>query len=328
MVHVKNKPNRAFKWVTLASFMMLTGFLVLSFSEDEGVEKEFFERFQDDYSIYSIKLPDSLFFAGESVPVDFYDVREDLDRELLVNTYWQSHTLLYIKRANKYFPLIEDILEKNGVPEDFKYLPLIESDMTHVVSPSGAVGFWQLMKGTARDYGLEVNDEVDERYHLEKSTQAACDYLREAYEKFGSWTLAAASFNVGRSAIARQLEIQNTDNYYDLLLNTETGRYIYRLLAVKLILENPDKYGFHVRNEDLYYPITTEKVKLDSSVESFADYAKQHNLNYKELKSFNRWLRKPHLHNRNKKTYFIKVPVEETYRDYQNHFQNENKEVD
>ncbi|MGM0496467.1 MAG: lytic transglycosylase domain-containing protein [Bacteroidota bacterium] len=306
--------------------IILAGILILSFSDNKEEKPGFYAQFNKDYKIYSLKLPDTLYFAGEKVPMENFDVRESLDRELLVNAYWQSHTILYIKRANRYFPRIEKVLEKHNIPEDFKYIPLIESDMTNAVSPAGATGFWQLMKGTATDHGLEVNKEVDERYNLEKATTAACEYFEEAYEKFGSWTLAAASFNVGKSALAKQINIQDADSYYNLLSNTETGKYVYRILAIKLILENPEKYGFHVDEEDLYYPVPTREVELDSSVKDFSEYAKEFGLNYKMFKYFNPWLREPSLHNSENKTYKITIPEDDSYRDYQNNIRNQHKE--
>ncbi|MFC2104234.1 lytic transglycosylase domain-containing protein, partial [Bacteroidota bacterium] len=266
-------------------------------------------------SVFSLPLPDNLAFAGESVPLDHFDIRESLDQELLVNTYWQSQTLLFIKRANKYFPAIEKILNEKGVPDDFKYLVLAESDLKNAVSPSGAVGIWQLLKGTAKDYGLEVNNEVDERYHFEKSTEAACEYFIDAHELFGSWTMAAAAYNMGRRGLIQQVNRQKENNYYDLLLNSETGRYIYRILAIKLILENPDEYGFHIRNEDLYLHVPTFELKVDSAVTDFADFAKKYSINYKILKYFNPWLRDSFLTNKNEKEYYIKIP-EEGYRSY------------
>ncbi len=301
--------------------LIITGiiFVVLSFieSEDEGIS--FKEKFQRDYSVYSLEIPDTLYFAGEMVPLEHFDVREALDRELLVNTYWQSHTLLLIKRANRYFPRIERILNENNVPEDFKYISLIESELLHAVSPSGAVGFWQFLQGTAKDYGLEVNSQVDERYNIEKATKAASEFLKDAHEKFGSWTLAAASYNVGRSALQKQMDLQKASDYYDLLLNTETGRYVYRILAIKLILENPEKYGFHLNEESLYYPIPTYEVEVDSTINNFADFAAQYSISYKVLKIFNPWLRKPYLNNKREKPYTLKIP-REGYRNYQKVF--------
>ena len=322
MRYFKGRVKNSFIWGLSSIVVILIGILVLSFSGDKGEKPGFFARFNKDYKIYSLKLPDSLYFAGEKVPMEHFDVRESLDRELLVNTYWQSHSILYIKRANRYFPRIEKVLKEHNIPEDFKYIPLVESDMTKAVSPAGATGFWQLMKGTATDHGLEVNREVDERYNLKKSTEAACEYFQEAYEKFGSWTLAAASYNVGKSGLAKQLNIQNADSYYNLLSNTETGKYVYRILAVKIILENHEKYGFHVDEEDLYYPVPTKEIELDSSVEDFSSYAKELGLNYKMFKYFNPWLRTPSLHNPENKTYKITIPKNDSYRDYQNLIRN------
>ena len=317
MGHTKRNSNNYITWGLLSVLIVLTGILVVSFvnkDKNKQLNNDFYANFQEDYKIHSLKLPDSLYFAGERVPMEFFDVRESLDQELLVNTYWQSHSLLYIKRAHRYFPQIEKILREQGIPEDFKYIPLIESDMINAVSPSGATGFWQIMKGTARDHGLEVNSEVDERYNLEKSTRAACEYFNKAHKKFGSWTMAAASYNVGRRAMREALSSQNANSYYNLLSNTETGRYVYRILAVKMILENQEKYGFHVVEEDLYHPIETKQVKLDTAVNDFAKYADNFGLSYKMFKFFNPWLRKPYLHNRNNKTYMISLPEEESYR--------------
>lgn len=295
-------------------FMAGLGF---STHPEKASEDPLTKRFQDDYAIYSLKLPDSLTFAGEPVPLNYFDVREALDRELLVNTYWQSHSLLLIKRANRFFPTIERILKENNIPEDFKYLPLIESELTHAVSPAGAVGFWQFLKGTARDYDLEVNYQIDERYNLEKSTQAACDFLQESYEKFGSWTLAAAAFNFGRSAISKQLERQDAQSYYNLILNEETARYIFRILSMKLIINDPEKFGFNIPESDLYYPIPSFEVTVDTTVQDFARFAKQFSINYKLLKIMNPWLRENYLKNPQGKTYHIKIP-KKGYRDYRN----------
>jgi hypothetical protein len=260
------------------------------------------------YSVYPVKLPSELQFAGEKVPLEYFDVKEDLDKELLINVYWQSHTMLLIKRANRYFPIIENVLRKNGIPADMKYLAVAESDLTNSVSPDQAVGFWQFVDGTARDYRLEVNDEVDERYHIEKSTEAACVFLKESYNRYSSWTMAAASYNIGRSGLNEQIERQKSDYYYDLLLNEETGRYIYRVLAIKLILSNPEEYGFYAGDKDLYPVIPTYEVTVDGTVEDFADFASKYGINYKVLKIFNPWLRDKELTNPHKKTYYIRIP--------------------
>ena len=281
----------------------------------KSVDTDYQQVFQEKYSVFSLALPTNLSFADELVPMDNFDVRESLDQELLVNTYWQSQTILFIKRANKYFPEIEAVLREKGIPDDFKYLVLAESELKNAVSPSGAVGFWQLLKGTAKDYGLEVNSEVDERYHYKKSTEAACEFLKDAHELFGSWTMAAASYNMGRKGLMKQVNRQKEQDYYNLLLNSETGRYIYRILAIKLILENPDQFGFHVREKDMYYSVPTYEVKVDSSVKDFAKFAKKHLINYKLLKYFNPWLRDSFLTNKYQKEYTIRIP-KEGYRSY------------
>ena len=266
------------------------------------------------HAVYPVDIPSELDFANEPVPLDYFDVKESLDRELLVNTYWQSHTMLLIKRANRYFPVIEHVLHKNGMPDDLKYIAMAESDLMNVISPMDAVGFWQFVESTAMEYGLEVNDEVDERYHLVKSTEAACRFLKKSYEKYGSWTMAAASYNMGRNGLNRQIDRQKENEYYDLLLNPETSRYIFRLLALKLIISNPDQYGFYLEKEDLYPRIPTFEVTIDGPVENFADFARKYSINYKVLKIFNPWLRDSKLTNSKHKTYYVEIP-ERGYRE-------------
>jgi membrane-bound lytic murein transglycosylase D len=233
------------------------------------------------YQISAIAIPEDLNFAGENVPQEDPEILERIDREFLVNTYWQSNALLLMKRAHKYFPIIEPILAKNGVPEDFKYLAVAESGLQNVVSPAGARGFWQIMKATGKEYGLEINSNVDERYHLEKATQVACDYLNKYREKYGSWTLAAAAYNAGTGAIDRYMGIQKAEEYYDLLLGDETGRYVFRILAIKEILSDPQEYGFRIQEEDLYTNVPTFQVEVDTPVTNFADFASQYEINYK-----------------------------------------------
>jgi hypothetical protein len=300
------------KAVVVVSFIFLIGVSILvvlkdgssQAAENEPVTKDL----KENYAIFSVDLPEELQFAGERVPVDQIDVRESLDREILVNTYWQSQTLLFIKRAERYFPVIERILKKYDIPDDFKYLPVAESGLTNAISPANAVGFWQLLEGTAREYGLEVNSEIDERYHLEKSTEAACKYLRESYEKYGNWTMAAASYNAGRRGIDRQVLRQKDTDYYDLLLYEETSRYVFRILAYKLILSNPSEYGFHVGTDDVYPEIPYFEVTVDNKVADFTDFAKRYDINYKILKWMNPWLRETFLTNRYGKSYFVKIP--------------------
>ena len=265
-------------------------------------------EFNSYFRSFTLTTPDSIEFAGEYAPIYANDIWERYDKEIHKNVYWQSNTLFYFKRANKYFPIIEPILEKNNIPNDFKYLAIIESGLENVVSPAGAAGFWQFMKGTAKDRGMEVNSEVDERYNLEISTQKACEYLQEAYDKFDSWTMAAASYNVGMNGITRRLKEQNTDNYYDLLLPTETSRYIFRLLAIKEIFENQSKYGFVVRTSDLYKFPDTKKIILSQSNVNLANYSDSLGVNYKILKEFNPWLRDKKLTNKSSKRYTIILP--------------------
>lgn len=259
----------------------------------------------------AVEVPDSLTFAGEKVPLEYFDVYESLDRELLVNSYFHSQTLRFMKMAPRFFSIIEPILKADSIPEDFKYLALAESGFDpKAVSPAGAVGFWQFMKGTARDYGLEVSGEVDERYHIEKSTHAACAYLHESYKKYGSWTLVAATYNAGRSFVGRQLERQQETDYYDLLLGEETGRYVFRILALKLVMEAPQKYGFDVKEDEQYPVWNTKTVSISGPVANFADFAQEHQTNYKILKMLNPWLRESYLTNKSGKTYGIKLPAE------------------
>lgn len=282
---------------------------VFSVPEDKDIDDTNQKNISNEYRVYALNIPSSAKFAGEKVPLNITDVKERFDKELLVNTYWQSQGLLFFKRANRYFPTIEKILKEKGVPDDFKYLALIESGLQNVTSPAGAKGFWQLMPKTAKERGLEVNSNVDERYSYIKSTEVACDYLLKAKEKFGTWTLAAASYNMGISGINKQLERQKVDNYYDLLLNDETGRYLFRILAIKHIYENPKKYGFHFRKKDLYTMPELSQIKIDSSVTNLADFAISQGVNYKELKMYNPWLREIDLNNKSGKEYVISIPI-------------------
>ncbi|EAR01614.1 lytic transglycosylase domain-containing protein [Maribacter sp. HTCC2170] len=268
----------------------------------------------DTYRISAIDIPVDLNFAGEIVPQDDPEIMERVDREFLVNTYWQSNALLLMKRANKYFPIIEPILAKNGIPDDFKYLAVAESALTNVVSHAGATGFWQIMKGTGKEYGLEVNSNVDERYHLEKSTQVACDYLNKWKKRYGTWTLTAAAYNAGPGGINKYMRTQKVDDYYDLLLGQETGRYVFRIMAIKEILSNPDKYGFDIDKKDMYNSVPTFKVEIDDPVASFADFANKYEINYKILKRHNPWLREAHLNNSSGKKYTIEIPNKGYYK--------------
>lgn len=287
------------------------GIHMLTFSTSaDGGDLDHQRNFNDGYKVFSLTLPNELSFCNEPVPLERLDVRERLDRELLVNTYWQSNTLLAHKRAARWFPLIEEVLRRNGVPDDMKYLALIESGLMNVVSPAGATGYWQFMKETAIGHGLEVNSEVDERYHVEKSTEAACKYLKEAHAKFGSWAMAAAAYNLGQGGVNKQVGRQQQESYFDLQLPEETSRYMFRILAMKEIIRDPERYGFHIRRKDLYPPYPTTSVEVSGSIENLTDFALRHNTTYRNLKLLNPWLRDTKLTNKEGRTYVILLPAE------------------
>ncbi len=298
--------QRSIRFLSILSISILS---ILFFNAEYISVKEIDKNTADTYNIKALKIPSNLTFSGEKVPTNRDDVKERMDRELLVNTYWQSNSLLLIKRAHKYFPVIEPLLEKYGIPNDFKYLAVAESGLQNNTSSAGASGFWQFLKSSAREYGLEVNSNVDERYNLEKATKVAADYLKKSKDRFGSWTLAAAAYNAGNSRIAKNLQKQQVDNYYDLLLNTETSRYIFRIVALKEVLSNPKKYGFEFQDEDLYRLAKTKVVTVDTVITNIASFAKGFNINYKELKLYNPWLRENKLNNKSRKLYEIKIPI-------------------
>ena len=297
------KKNKFFFILTILSL-----FISATYFKDNL--KSAFKSYGNDnlYRVYALKTPENISFCDEEVPLELVDVRERLDRELLVNTYWQSNMLLLIKRSYRFFPLIEKILKEEEVPQDFKYLAVIESGLENVRSPKGAKGIWQIMPATAREYGLEVNKNVDERYNLELSTRAACKYLKKAKDKFGSWTLAAAAYNRGITGISRNLSRQKVENYYDLLLGRETSRYIFRILAVKEIMENANNYGFIFQENDLYKPYEIRKIELDTAISNITDFSKKMGINYKTMKLHNPWLLENHLNNKSRKKYILKIP--------------------
>ena len=261
------------------------------------------------YKWYPTQLPSSMVFSGEKVPLDRWEVRDRLDRELLMNYYMHGSTLYILKLAGRVFPVIEKRLKANGLPDDFKYLCVAESSLQNPTSPAGAVGYWQFMKETGLRYGLEINDEVDERYHLEKSTDAACKYLQDAYAKFGSWTAAAASYNCGMGGYNGQSTFQMSSSYYDLLLPEETNRYVFRILALKLLLGNAQKYGYIVEGNDAYKTLNTRSAVIAENIPNLALYAQQQGTNYKMLKLLNPWLRDRKLSVKAGKSYTIQMPV-------------------
>ena len=296
--------------------MIITALLLFySFQTNSNEPNEFNkneESSPQNYNIVIPPIPDRIDFCGEPVPLYNFEVYERLEREFVVNTYWHSLTILTIQRANRWFPVIEPILKENNIPDDFKYLCVTESTLLNLTSPANAVGFWQFLKSAGTEYGLEINKEVDERYHLEKATEAACKYLKDAYNKYGNWTMAAASYNFGMNGIDEQLERQGTNNYYNLVLGEETSRYVFRILATKIMLNNPKDYGFYLDAAQLHKPLETYEISVDSSITSWADFAKSYGLNYKILKLYNPWLRESYLTNKRKKEYKIKLPVEGT----------------
>ncbi len=307
--------------LAVIGLVLLLGFFIQAVTDDKVVDSasaSYQSHLNDslnsqnslvhDYNVYAIPLPEEMSFAGEAVPLEKPNIRKRLDRELLVNTYWQSNGLLLIKRAHQYFPIIEPILEAQGVPEDFKYLAVVESGLQQVVSPAGASGFWQFISSTGKRFGLEVNSNVDERYHIEKETKAACRFLKHAKEVLGSWTLAAAAYNAGIHGISREIKQQEVDSYYDLWLNSQTWRYMFRILALKEILSQPHKYGFNFTEEDLYQPIPTHTIAVDSSIGNLVKFSKNQGINYKILKILNPWLLEDHLDNDSGKRYEIKLP--------------------
>lgn len=254
-------------------------------------------------------FPEKADFCSEETPLNLIDVKERFDRELVTNVNLHGSTIMIIKRANRVFPIIEPILAKNNVPDDFKYLAVIESALINATSPAGAKGVWQFMPDTAREKGMEVNDNVDERYNLEKSTETACQYLLAAKEKLGSWTLAAASYNSGIGGVSKQVDFQKSTNYYDLLLTDETHRYVFRILALKEIMKNPTIYGYNLQKSELYPAIETKKIQVDSTITNLADFAQKQGINYKILKIHNQWLRDRKLENKLRKVYQIEIPV-------------------
>lgn len=261
-----------------------------------------------EFNVYPLQLPNQMTFAGEQVPLSDFEVRERIDRELMVNTYWHSNTLRLIKLSHRFFPVIEKILAEKGIPDDFKYIALAESGLENVTSSAGAKGYWQFLKSTATSYGLEVNSEVDERYHIEKSTRAACKYIEKSKSKFGSYTMAAASYNMGVNGLQKQVDRQHNIHYYDLLLNTETSRYIPRVLALKEIVQNPQLYGFKIDDSEKYPPVPYSEISINGPVDDLAAFAFKNQMNYKLLKFYNPWLRDNKLTNKSRKTYRIKVP--------------------
>jgi membrane-bound lytic murein transglycosylase D len=290
--------------VTVVLVGLSSLFMQYSNPEDEKRQAEF-EQY---YRIYSLAIPDHLIFAGEQVPLDDVEVKERYDKELLINVYWQSQTILMLKRANRFFPVIEKILKQYNIPPDFKYLAVAESGLQNVTSPAGALGYWQFLEKTGKMYGLEITEEVDERLNIERSTEAACRYFTESYRIFGNWALVAASYNMGIDGVKKQVEQQRVTNYYDLYLNAETSRYVLRTLALKEIMEHPRHFGFNVAKWDLYSEIATKEIRVDKTIDDLVVFALANGANYKMLKLLNPWLRKSVLTVPEGRSYTLKLP--------------------
>ncbi len=263
------------------------------------------------YSVISPTVPSKVNFGGHTIDLQRYDLRERMDRELTSFTYMHSTTLLIIKRANRYFPIIEPILKKNGIPEDFKYLMTIESNLDpRARSPRGAAGLWQIMETTGKEFGLEVNKNVDERYHVEKATEAACRYFKQAFTKYGDWISVAASYNAGQRRISSSLEEQQVSTATDLWLNEETSRYMFRILAIKEVFSHPAQYGFHLKKENLYPPLTYTEKTVTIPISDLVEFAKGQGISYAQLKDANLWLRNTSLENKSGQTYILKIPTQ------------------
>lgn len=291
-------------------------FFLTSHQAGEAKQQQQRESLVDSY-VYSMPVPDYVEFCGKKISLDRYDMYERYDREINGFTYLHSTTMLLIKRANRYFPVIEPILKENNIPDDFKYLAVIESNLSpRALSPAKAAGIWQFISETGKRYGLEVNSQVDERYHIEKATEAACKYLKEAYNRYGDWTTVAASYNAGMGRISSEMSNQMVDNSFDLLLVEETSRYVFRIMAAKEIFENARQYGFVLSKEDLYPVIRTKKIQVSNSIPDLAEFAKENNINYFQLKEFNVWLRDRSLtiSPKTPKIYTIEIPfIEDLY---------------
>ena len=255
------------------------------------------------------KLPTEADFAGERVPLEHFDVRESLQREMTIINYWHGSLSYIVQLAGRYKDMICKILEEEGVPQDFFYLCVAESSLQPATSPAGTKGYWQFLSTTAKEYGLEVSSEVDERYNWEKATRAACKYFKKGYEKYGTWTLAAASYNVGMANINSRIGYQSIDNYYDMQLPLETARYVYRAVAFKIIMNNLPAYGFNISEEDKYKPIECKEVVVNGPVANWSDFARKHNSNFKMIKMCNKWIRSNKLTNTQRKSYKVLVPI-------------------
>ncbi len=298
----------------LGCCLILAGYSVWKSNSQSGSEEIFSEdqvlQSRPNPSRDSVRLfdiPSELDFAGEKVPLGTDDVLERLEREIYVNAYWESNMILLMKRSAKYLPEIERLLKENGVPDDFKYLAMAESGLMNVGSQAGARGFWQILETTGKEYGLEISNEVDERYHLEKSTAAASKYFKKAHTKFGDWTAVAASYNMGQTGFSKRQQEQLHENYYEMYLNEETSRYLFRILAFKVIFENPGAFGYHLSEDDFYKNPPLRTIRVEEDIKDLPKWAKDQGSSYKDLKLYNPWLRERNLKVKRGKSYEIKL---------------------
>ncbi|HEY9008535.1 lytic transglycosylase domain-containing protein [Ohtaekwangia sp.] len=304
-------------FISVCTLVILFGYIMYNQSRqpsaeetisDEGVIETPYEDLTSPLPAIAFDLPKKITFAGEDVPLAIPDVRERLDKELQINCYLHSNTIFLIKRAHRWLPQMEEILRRNGIPDDFKYLPLIESNLLNVTSYRDAVGYWQILESSGKELGLEITKEVDERFDPLKATEAACKYLKKAYSKFGNWSLVAASYNRGMGGMERALEEQRVQSYYDLYLNDETSRYVFRILAIKEIIENPVKYGFKIDARHLYQEEPLRYVEVSETVQDLVTFSLEQGINYKLLKRHNPWLREDKLTVKKGKRYRIAIP--------------------
>jgi len=297
----------------IVAFLMLIQVVNVSFSDDKiNYLPQSLLKFTDSatYYVKSLKIPEEIDLAGDKVPIESFDVRESLDREITTIAFQHGSTLLTMKRSGRFFPIIEPILKECGIPDEFKYLAVAESNLQNATSSVGAKGFWQFMEATAKSHGLEVNEFVDERFNLEKSTRAACDYLSGGYKRMNNWALVAATYNAGSGRIKGHMEDQNQADYYDLWVNPETARYVFRIIAYKLIMSHPENFGYQISKEDLYKPVECKIVEVDSTISNLVDFAEKNKTTYKMIKLMNPWLKSSKLPVKSGKIYQIKIPVE------------------
>ncbi|HCB63503.1 MAG: hypothetical protein A2W93_08510 [Bacteroidetes bacterium GWF2_43_63] len=308
------------KWiigVILSLVLIIAGMQIFMFSainnNSRNPDEQYFSMSRQTVKVFQPFIPDSLTFCGEKVPTDHLIVRERLEREIMANMYWHSHTILLLKRSGRFFPIIEPLLKSNGVHDDIKFLAMCESELTNAASPAGAKGFWQFLQKTGLEYGLEITSQVDERNNLEKATIAACKYIKASLSRFGTYSMAAASYNMGSGGLQQKVTEQKSNDYYSLFLNEETSRYVYRILALKLIYDHPLTYGFFIRNKDIYQPVKIKYVSVSASIPDLAVWAKENEVSYLELRYLNPWLISNSLTVSSGKSYQIALPISMSY---------------